>query len=466
MACPEEIKQLWEIVKTSLKEKRKMSSAAFEMWYGSLVLSDYDPERNELVFDTESDFKYGQLVEHHKAVIEAEFLAETAMRVNVTFRLVGEPSDPDEIRRRIGIEPAEKTPPAPDKQTLAGDGSPSSRYTFDNFIVGASNKFARAVCWQVAQNPFNEYNPLFIYGPSGVGKTHLMHAVVNEMRRRDPNIRVIYTNGEEFTNNMVAHLVTDNMSPNAMASFRDHYRSCDVLVIDDVQFIAGKERTQEEIFHTLHALFDEGKQIILASDRPPKDINPLEERLRSRFEQGLLADIGLPDYELRVAISKRKAEDLKLDIPNDVLLYMAETLRSNIRQIVGYIRTLGAKSMVSGEPITLKMAQDSIRELVSDAEPLEVTLDKIFAAVYKKYDIPREDIVGNRRSKEVAEARHVAIYLVREITELSFPKIGKIFGDRHYSTIMASHEWVQKKIVHEPVFEFDIKTLREEICEK
>jgi chromosomal replication initiator protein len=284
-----------------------------------------------------------------------------------------------------------------------------------------------------------------------------MGAVINELRRQNPATRVIYTTGVDFVNHMVKCI-----SRNEMESFRNHYRSCDVLLIDDIQFIAGKESTQNEVFHTFQTLFDEGKQIILASDRPPKDIHPLEERLRSRFEQGLLADINPPNLELRVAIIKKKAEDMSIDLPPEVLSYLAENLRSNIRQLEGAIKKLAAKSLVDGRLISLEMARDCIGDLLGDTEPLNVTIDKIFAAVYKKYNIAKDEIVGKRRNKEIANARHVAIYLIREITEISLPNIGKIF-DRDHSTVMSSLDWVKRRIMAEPIFNADIENLRKEI---
>ncbi len=453
MTCPEEIKQMWEIVKESFREK--MSGAAFDLWYKDLTPSEYVADSNELIFDTESEFKCKKLSEQHKAPIEHAFIEQAGLDLTVSFRLVGKQAQPDEgnaILRKIQSSTNRPTP------TVVGESNQLSKYTFDNFIVGGSNRFAHAVCRKVASNPFNEYNPLFIYGPSGVGKTHLMYAVINEIRRQNPNIRVTYTKGENFINDMVSHLMHGTM-----ASFRETYRSCDVLLVDDIQFIAGKESTQEEVFHTFQALFDEGKQIILASDRPPKDINPLEERLRSRFEQGLLADIGLPDLELRLAIIKRKAEDVEVEIPTEVLSFLAENLRSNIRQIEGAIKKLAANCLVYGRSITLELARNVLQDIVGDAEPLEVTVDKIFAAVSKKYGISREEIEGQKRSKEIMEARHVAVYLIREITELSLPRIGIIFDGRDHSTIKSSYDKVQKKIVNNPLYAADIEALRHEI---
>lgn len=452
MSCPREIKEMWEIVKESFKGS--MSGAAFDMWYGSIIPSFYDPDTNILTFDTESEFKCKKLTEQHKGTIERAFANEAGMELYVAFRFIGKTADTDDLIDRI----KEGAPQRVEQTVSPGDSYQLSKYTFDNFIVGDSNRFARAVCWKVASNAHvEEYNPLFIYGPSGVGKTHLMYAVINEMRRANPNIKVIYTKGEDFTNNMVSHIAHKTMD-----AFRALYRGCDVLLVDDIQFIAGRESTQMEVFHTFQSLFDEGKRIILASDRPPKDINPLEERLRSRFEQGLLTDINPPDFELRVAIIKKKAEDLAIDVPIEVLEFLAENLRSNIRQIEGSIKKLAAKSLVDGRPITLKYAQEVLSDLIGESEPLEVTIDKIFSAIVKKYAIPREEVVGKKRTKDIMTARHVCIYLIREITEMSFPNIGKVFGKDH-TTMIASHEWVKKRIIREPIFAADIESLRKEI---
>ena len=452
MTCPEEIKQMWEIVKESFKGT--MSSAAFDMWYGGIVPAEYLPEKNTLVFETKSEFICKGLSAQHKPILENAFLSQAGMSLNIDFRFVGKIVETEDILDRIGALPKQST-----NNTFAGDSYQLSKYTFDNFIVGASNHFARAVCWKVASGAsVDEYNPLFIYGPSGVGKTHLMCATINKLRAENPELRVIYTKGDDFLNDMYSHL-----SHNNMEAFRNRYRSADILLIDDIQFIADKESTQIEIFHTFQSLFDEGKRIILASDRPPKDINPLNERLRSRFEGGLMADVGLPNLELRVAIIKKKAEDLAVEIPTEVLTFLAENLRSNIRQIEGSIKKLAAKSMVDGRNISLEMARECLTDLMGDAEPLEVTIDKIFAAVVKKYNISREEIVGQKRTKEIATARHISVYLIREITELSLPRIGKIFGGRDHATALSSYNWVKTRIVQDPIFASDIDLLKKEI---
>lgn len=452
MAYADEIQEIWEIVKEDLRGE--CADTAFELWYGSISPCDFDPMKNEIVFSTDSEFKQKVLSEKYAPIIEKRFSLVAGMDLTVSFRFDGKPADTEALIRRVtGQDSSRRTAVFEDGAEMAQ----RSRYTFDNFIVGDSNRFARAVCWKVATNPFTEYNPLFLYGPSGVGKTHLMYAVINEMRRRMPETRVIYTKGDDFINFMVDCLAHENM-----ATFRDRYRNCDVLLVDDIQFIAGKVATQNELFHTFQALFDEGKQIILASDRPPKDINPLEERLRSRFEQGLLADINPPDLELRVAIIKKKAEDIGIAVPDEVLSYLAENLRSNIRQIEGSIKKLAAKSLVDGRNISLELARDCISDLLGDAEPLTVTIDKIFSAVYKRFNIPKEELVGKKRNKEIVRARHIAIYLIREITEISLPNIGKQFS-RDHATVMSSIDVVKKRIISDPLYAADIENLKKDI---
>ncbi len=449
MALPNEIKQIWEIVQESFRAE--CSSTAFDLWYGSITPDDYDPTANELVFPVESEFKYKTLSERYRPIIEARFSSVAGMDIKVTFKLTGKTVKPEDILRPITR--TEVRSPIEDGAEMAQ----RSKYTFETFIEGESNRFARAVCFQVANNPYTVYNPLFIYGPSGVGKTHLMFAVINEMRRVSPDTKVFYTKGDDFINYMV-----ECLKNNDMASFRDRYRKCDVLLVDDIQFIAGKESTQNELFHTFQALFDEGKQIILASDRPPRDINPLEERLRSRFEQGLLADINPPDLDLRVAIIKRRTEEIKADIPNEVLYFLAENLRSNIRQIEGAINKLVAKSLVDGRQISMELARDCISDLLGDAEPLEVTIDKIFAVMYQKYGIAKDELTGQKRNREIVQARHVAIFLIREVTEISLKRVGKIFG-RDHTTAMASIDIVKKRLIADPIFAADYEAMKKEI---
>lgn len=461
MACPDEIVKIWELVSQSFREE--MSETAYELWYSQVSPESYDPDTKQLILRVENEFKRGVLSERIPQ-IEARFAEVGGISVHILFHSVKKPMDFDAVSARMvrwlnhQPEPNQPTIEAPIENGL--EMAQRSRYTFENFIVGESNKFARAACWKVANSPSLEWNPLFIYGPSGVGKTHLMYAVINELHRQNPDIVVNYTKGDEFVNYMV-----DCLAHQAMETFRNRYRYCDVLLVDDIQFIAGKVATQEEFFNTFQTLFDEGKQIILASDRPPRDINPLEERLRSRFEQGLLADINPPDLELRVAIIKKKAEDMQIVVPDDVLAYLSENLRSNIRQIEGAMKKLAAKSMVDGRRITMELAHDCIADMLGDVEPLNVTIDKIFGAVCKKYNVTKEELTGKKRTKEIVRARHVSIYLIRQITEMSLPNIGKIF-ERDHATVMASIDVVKKRMASDPLYASEINNLRSDVESK
>ena len=441
MECPKELLVMWDMVKESLHED--YSDTFCELWYGDITPIIYEVGTRTLIFKTSSAFKTTILIAKHKELLEKKFAEVCGLEVMIEFQ--GPPE-------QESIVPKDE-PPLVD----GAERAMRSKYTFDNFIVGESNKFARAACWKVAQNPSTVWNPLFLYGPSGVGKTHLLYALVNELTAKNPDLRVVYTKGEEFVNYMI-----DCLSHGTMASFRDRYRECDVLLIDDIQFIAGKISTQEEFFNTFDTLFTDGKQIILASDRPPRDINPLSERLRSRFEQGLLADIGLPNLELRISIIKKKAEDVQLFLPDDVLDYLAVNLRSNIRQLEGSIKKLAAKSLLEGRHITLELAKECVSDLLGDAEPLNVTIDKIFAAIFKKYNVPKEDVVSKKRNKDIVKIRHIAIYLIREITEMSYPNIGKLF-DRDHTTAMASYDIIKKSIATDTLFAADIEGLLSDI---
>ena len=333
----------------------------------------------------------------------------------------------------------------------------NSEYTFENFIVGASNKFAHAACVAVANNPAYAYNPLFIYGPSGLGKTHLLYAITNRIREQKPDSRIVYVKGETFTNQLIEAIFNEQT-----AEFREKYRQADVFLIDDVQFIAGKESTQIEFFNTFNDLYEAKKQIILTSDRPPKEIKTLEDRLKTRFEWGLIVDIQPPDLELRVAILRKKAQFMNIDIPLEVLNYLAENLKSNIRQIEGAIKKIGAYSTLVSQPITIEMAKDVIADVVPGEVPVKITQDKILAAVAKKYGVTVEDLKGKRRTREIAMPRHICIYILRSITDMSLPAIGKLFK-RDHTTIMSSIDAVEEKLREDANMEADIEELVKEI---
>ena len=466
MAYLDDISKVWHLVRESFRPE--LSEIITDLWLGGLEVLDF--QGSTITMKAESEVKIRVVTSKYKTDIEKRF--SEMLGFDVTLSLVcteGPVIPPDEPG--ILQRPAEDPSASGDDSLTAQENDNAFRpggigstlppfnfeYTFENFIVGTSNKFAHAACIAVADRPAQAYNPLFIYGPSGLGKTHLLYAITNELKKKMGNIRVIYIKGEDFTNQMI-----DSLSRQAMNEFRDKYRNCDVLLIDDIQFIAGKTSTQEEFFHTFNALHEAGKQIIMTSDRPPREIKTLEDRLKTRFEWGLIADIQPPDLELRTAIIKKKADQVNVSIPDDVLTFLAENLRSNIRQIEGAIKKLGAKSFLTGRHVTMDLARNCISELLGGAEPVTVTVDKIFASIQKKYNIKREDIVSSKRTKDIANARHITVYTIRSVTDMSLPNIGKII-DRDHSTVLSSIEAVEKKMAQNPVYRAEIEEFVKEI---
>ncbi len=330
-------------------------------------------------------------------------------------------------------------------------------YTFENFIVGNSNRFAHAAALNVADNVGMKINPLFIYGPSGLGKTHLMYAIANRALKRKPGMKVIYVKGEEFLNQLVLAI-----QRGWNHAFRQKYRSADMLLIDDIQFIAGKEGTQMEFFHTFDALYEDHKQIILTSDRPPRELTSLEERIRSRFEAGLLADIQPPDYELRLAILKNKISQNHIDVPTDVVDFLARNLQENIRQLEGVIKKLAVTNLLNGQPVTMEMVIQTVPEYLRDAEPVSDTVSRIIDCVAKHYGVRVEDILGTSRVKKIKNARNVAMYIVRSLTSMSLPQMGVVFC-RDHSTIHSNINAVETELSTDPVLDATINEIMKEI---
>lgn len=315
-------------------------------------------------------------------------------------------------------------------------------YTFDNFIVGQNNKFAHAAALSVASNPSQSWNPLFIYGMSGLGKTHLLFAIQYEIQKNHPDFIITYIDGDKFTNEIIK-----SIQEKTMTEFHEKYRNVDVLLVDDIQFIGGKERTQEEFFHTFNTLYNAGKQIVLASDRPPKEIKSLDDRLRTRFEWGLTADIQPPDFETRVAIIRRKAALLKLDLPDDVVEFIANNLKNNIRQLEGTVKKLNGYLIVEGIQPVIGAAQKAIKDIMSETQPLPVTIEKIISEVSRTYSVSTDDIKSRKRNAKISTARMVAMHCIREITGISMEEIGLNFGGRDHSTVVYACSTMEKRLL-------------------
>ncbi len=324
-------------------------------------------------------------------------------------------------------------------QSLAIDSE--YEFTFDTYIVGSSNKFAHAAALAVAANPAGAYNPLFIYGNSGLGKTHLLYAICNDIKKNKPNMTTLYIKGDDFTNELI-----DSIRKNSMSEFHQKYRRTDILLVDDIQFIAGKDSTQEEFFHTFNSLYEAKKQIVLTSDRPPKEIQTLEDRLRTRFEWGLIADIQPPDFETRIAIVKRKAELLDIKMPNEVCDYIAKKLKTNIRQLEGAVKKMKAYHLLGGEPMGIHTAQIAISDILNNDQPPPMTVEKIIDEVARTFGVTAADIRSSKRASAISNARQISMYVVREITQLPLTSIGEEFGGRDHSTIVYALQQVEKNI--------------------
>src|SRR5512147_678596 len=313
------------------------------------------------------------------------------------------------------------------------------RYTFEGFVCGAGNQFAHAAAQAVAENPSKAYNPLFLYGGVGMGKTHLMQAIGHEVKKRQPHTSICYLSSERFTNEMINSLRYDKMT-----SFRDKFRNVDVLLIDDIQFLAQKERTQEEFFHTFNALHESMKQIVIASDRPPKELAEIEDRLRSRFEWGLIADIQPPDLETKVAILQKKAEQEKVTLPTDVALYVASNIRSNVRELEGALIRLVAHSSLIGAEITLPYTQQVLKNFI-DSQARKVTIESIQKAVAEQFGLRLPEIKAKNNSRQIVFPRQIAMYLAKHLTEASLPEIGRQFGGKHHTTVLHSIEKIEEQ---------------------
>ena len=409
----------------------KLSDVAYKLWIQDLIPVKFDG--STAVLSARTDFKRSIVEEKYKDLLASalEQVIGFPVEVEITCEEPAEaapaPSAP--------AKPAFSNIPAPQP------GSGSYNYTFDTFIIGPSNRFAHAACQAVAKAPAQTYNPLFIYGDSGLGKTHLVLAICNEVKRTHPDFNILYIKGEEFTNELINAIARKDTQ-----SFHEKYRAVDLLAVDDIQFISGKVSTQEEFFHTFDALHQLHKQIVLASDRPPRDIKTLDERLRTRFEQGLIADVQHPELETRIAIIRRKAELMGLDIPDEVVDYIAKQLKNNIRQLEGTVQRLNALKNLAGTNPTILVAQEAIRSILSDHQPIPMTVERIITEVARTYSVTPDDIRSNKRSSAISVARQVAMYVVREITQMSMSAIGEEFGGRDHSTVVYSLKEVEKSM--------------------
>lgn len=406
-----------------------ISNTAMATWISSI--EPMDLKGDEAVLFVRSDFQRQIILSRYSDYITDGF--KETLGFPVSLRIYTEDDRPDAYGGKIQPT-ASKSEDI--EQTYA---KAEYEFTFDTFIVGSSNKFAHAASLAVATNPAMAYNPLFIYGGSGLGKTHLLHAIQHEISKNNPEMQIVYIKGEDFTNELV-----ESIRQNTQIQFRNKYRQSSVLLVDDIQFVAGKESTQEEFFHTFNSLYEAKKQIVLTSDRPPKEIQTLEDRLRTRFEWGLLADIQPPDFETRLAIIKRKAELLGIKLPDEVSEFIANRLKNNIRQLEGSVKKLKAYNLLNGMAPSISTAQEAIKDILNDNQPVPITVQRIIEEVGRTFSVSPADIRGKMRSGSISIARQVSMYIVREITQMSTTAIGDEFGHRDHATVVYAIQKVER----------------------
>ncbi len=413
--------EIWESINEYLKSTT--SEVIYNVWLSQLKFVSFN---NDVLTLATSEFKRKIIIDKFSSAIEKACEETIGFSVRVDFVIDGEPAE------------SAKTADTKKQMKFSSDYN----YTFDNFIIGPSNRFAHAAAVNVATNPGKAYNPLFIYGHSGLGKTHLLSAIMNYIKDNNPNANIIYTSGEHFTNELINCLRTKTNY-----AFHEKYRNCDVLLVDDIQFIADKESTQEEFFYTFNTLSSAGKQIVLTSDRPPKEMLTLQERLLTRFESGLIADVSTPTLETRMAIVKRKAEDLNFELSDEVINFLAENIKKNIRQLEGAVKKIKAYQDVEGTRPNIATAKRAISDITNDNQPLPMTIENILNEVARTFDVSVADIRSEKRSAKISQARQVAMYIIKEVTDLPLKGIGKECGNKHYTTVIYVLKEMEEKLL-------------------
>ena len=421
-----DIVSLWD--KTLQLIKGELSPPSFNAFFKQI--KPLKLHLNTLILLVPNDFTKGILEDRYLNLIESSVNQLSLKKYNVKFIL-----NEEEIKG-LGNQDNEE-----DEKTKKNYPNLNPKYTFDTFVIGNSNRFAHAACVAVAEAPARAYNPLFLYGGVGLGKTHLMHAIGHHIMDQKKDPKVVYVSSEKFTNELINSIKDDRNE-----EFRNKYRNVDVLLIDDIQFIAGKERTQEEFFHTFNSLHEANKQIIISSDRPPKEIPTLEDRLRSRFEMGLITDIQAPDFETRMAILRKKAQMENLDVPNEVTVYIAKNIKSNIRELEGALTRVVAYSSLTNRTISFELASEALKDIIITSKHEEITVNRIKEKVSSVFGVKMEDFNSKKRTRSISYPRQIAMYLSRELTDLSLPKIGEEFGGRDHTTVIHAHDKIIKDI--------------------
>ncbi|MBC7341382.1 MAG: chromosomal replication initiator protein DnaA [Clostridia bacterium] len=455
------LQEVWDRALGILKEE--LSQESYETWLKSTQAIAYHNQTIDIAVPTSFAKKW--LEDRYYTLIKNTLRLVLNQPVDVRFVLpFMERHTPKIPRSNLHSQPSSFNPnPRPGNGARIGTNHVhlNPKYTFQRFVVGNSNRFAHAASLAVAETPAKAYNPLFIYGGVGLGKTHLMHAIGHYVLEHNPYHRVAYVSSENFTNELINSIRDDTTE-----SFRDKYRTMDVLLVDDIQFLAGKERTQEEFFHTFNALYDAQKQIVLSSDRPPKDIPTLEDRLRSRFEWGLITDIQPPDYETRVAILRKKAEEEGINLPDEVMAFIAGRIQANIRELEGALIRVAAYAAMNQRPIDSQLTQEALKDLVDKAPSHVLTIKEIQKVVADYFNLRVEDFKAKKRSHNLAFPRQIAMYLSRELTDNSLPRIGEEFGGRDHTTVMHACDKISSLLTEDEDLQQIIATLKNQLTNR
>ncbi|MCI5856842.1 MAG: chromosomal replication initiator protein DnaA [Agathobacter sp.] len=448
----EKVIEKWEEIINTVKKEHELSEVSFDTWIRPLEVYGVDGNKLYILVPSEQ-MGLSYISKKYYLPLKVAIAEITGTEYDIEFIL---PDQADSLSIK-GSRNKGKKPAA----AKADRSNLNPNYTFDTFVVGNNNRFAQSASLAVAESPGEAYNPLYIYGGPGLGKTHLMHSIGHFILDQKPDTKVIYVTSEEFTNEVIESIRNGNAS--SMTKFRDKYRTVDVLMIDDIQFIIGKESTQEEFFHTFNALQTQGKQIILTSDKPPKEMETLEERIRSRFEWGLMADIGVPDYETRMAILRKKAESDNFNIDDDILDYIANNIKSNIRELEGALNKLFAYHNLENVNITMEIAEKELANIITPDKPREITPQLIIEVVSEHFHISVDQMMSKNRSSDIAKPRQIAMYLCKTMTSSSLDAVGALLGGRDHSTIIHGVKKVSEEYDNNESTRTLIETIKKKI---
>ncbi len=443
--------EVWKRVLDNLREE--VSEKNIKTWLNPLKIANASDGR--LVLEVPNRFYQDWIRENYEETIRQHVSNILNAPTTIEYLVSDSPKEEEPEQEAVGRENVDPVP-SPRNGTCGSTLNP--KYTFSTFVVGSGNQFAHAASVAVSQSPGKIYNPLFIYGGVGLGKTHILNAIGNEVRSRHPGLNVVYVSAEFFVNDLVSSIRNERMS-----SFRERYRRADVLLIDDIQFISGKDRTQEELFHTYNQLYNEDKQIVLTSDRYPNEMDDVEERLRSRFQWGLVADIQPPDLETRIAILMKKAEAEEIELPYEVAEYIAKRIRSNVRELEGCLIRLCAVSSITGSPITIETAQGVIKRLFPNSLEEELSIERIIQVVGEHFSVKPGEIRSRKRTKNIVAARQVAMYLARKLTTHSLPEIGEKFGGKDHTSVIYATKKVEKMLKESEELREAVKKIEEKL---